>query len=1800
MDEIVSRVSPSLAFAAYKANLSTPAKNAITQYSYVFDKHRELLNAEPEDAFNEFQQLDPGLQETLKALFGETDYSNKPVNWTLGKKFVEVLKSPFRSLYGAAVNYTEALNTPVRGLTAVLQGEPITSKKTWTYGWDGRSVFDRDEVAKLDEQYGVAIGTIARGLAQGKTPGETLADEGELTEELIRAMDLVFNEPELFGQILNQYKNAQLSPGRVITRAFMGNRATSDSLYNVAFNTFSGTFDAAYQILLDPLTYVTFGIAPLARLGLTKSQRLGQLVSKGQVGVREVFKDPEVKQVWNELGAVLKQYSEAKTPVAKARQREIIARDFSAYDEQSTITLLSDAKVYDAKAAEDFFAEMENFNLLFSGRVSNVDMFRGQSVLAATKSREIKKKIVQTTSSFWKGVTQKGDLTSQQKELFAQDFIKALTDIGEDTSLAAAKASDLSRSGALAIAEDSLVGFRKLTNKLRIHPGFRGIKVTNPLKDKNGKIIDAGVDETLDVVESLAGLTMSKPLGRIFGQLFRNLNTPGDRVLALRGLYTYTLHRMGIGAMEGGDDFIRQLLDEKFADAAGFLSKEESLFPRQFEDIVKTDPTTGAVKEMQSFGAVHAYNETPTIGQIDWIQVGRFASGQLAREGIGSKTEFLKRAGKLTNSPLVQFINDTWTFFTLVPKLGIKSTIDEQLFFMLFAQKEAMWNYLSLRGRQAATIAGVTLSGPSKFISFMRDKLKNYSGAISDEARAFIIKENTNPENVNRALGVKAVEEVTARSRFTPMKDIEIEDTLDGLEHNAMASAGVTANITNRGGLGGPVEIPYINLDPNNTLTKKIETLGGTIGSTFTRVSDNLDKRQRATVQWYETIKRFGFNKFRIGNKTYFNPALSFFKFNGFRRTEDITLAIDDAMEKVGFKKAGDTWEISEAKKVSAFNGGSADAAVKRKYGQTEVDIAKERITLIFADLFNQFNGGPEKAFNQKLWDLVNSKIAPKKVGPQVKAITGIAGRKGTPMGDAKDIAMRSESDAAIVELQDVARQAEIKVAEPKGLGKSSSETSLLRLGPATGNLSGKTIMLARNGKLSGQPLRAETIESIQAAHKAGAKFVVGDMPGVDDVFYKILDDLDASYTVFHTGAKPRTAISKDKTVPGDSITGIFRDLDFEDFFVASQDNLISGPFKTNIQFAGTDSVSSIAKARDKLWELMDRQVTALHRQPAWWSMYLAKREIYRQAELDYVDVILQKDPEFGLASAKLLAKKRYTEIASQEATNELLKFVDNPSIRSQLAWSARNIGRFYRATEDFMRRVYRLRKASLPVLYRLRLASLGLEGTGFIHEDAQGERYVMLPMDDFMFQALNPIMTTIAGGSESAYKQPSFSDFTLKLSFANPSLSVDAATPTLSGPVAAASVWLFKSVVGSLPGTTGDLIADRIDNMALGSIGDNLTLRRAIIPVTWDRAWRVLTSDEREKQEITAIHQAIAYNQANGNPLPVDATPEEKYEYIKGIKISAHNVVALRNILGLTPIPFGIGVQESKEVPDYLKEVGFTSVRQEFFDIYENLIKAPNPRQDDLYEEALVTFIGSNPNRLVYTVSRNDKVREIAFLKTDAVKDWTIKNQKLIDTYGDVAFLLAPDIGDFSPSSYAWFEAAGLLKSRDLESFLNEVQVAVDRQLYFDAEDRAFEQLSKTLDINKRAMIKANASRVRESLRIANPFLDYALQQGDFGISKQEEMFKQLKIMLADPDLEISVNDKKKLVSAIEIVDDSLQFFDYQTNVKPYNYVKNKKIYRNQAIADLKKLSLGDANISSARKVIFEPMLRFKSRDVL
>ena len=127
------------------------------------------------------------------------------------------------------------------------------------------------------------------------------------------------------------------------------------------------------------------------------------------------------------------------------------------------------------------------------------------------------------------------------------------------------------------------------------------------------------------------------------------------------------------------------------------------------------------------------------------------------------------------------------------------------------------------------------------------------------------------------------------------------------------------------------------------------------------------------------------------------------------------------------------------------------------------------------------------------------------------RQVEGTGAGRGTAQGDAKDAAMRAESNAAIVETS------------PKAGKESSSATTLAELGAPQGDMAGKTIMLARNGELSGKPLTKATEKAISDAARQGAKFVVGDMAKVDSAFHDLLNKLDAEYVIYHTGATPRT-----------------------------------------------------------------------------------------------------------------------------------------------------------------------------------------------------------------------------------------------------------------------------------------------------------------------------------------------------------------------------------------------------------------------------------------------------------------------------------------------------------------------------------------------------------------------------------------------------------------------------------------------------------------------------------------------------
>ena len=674
--------------------------------------------------------------------------------------------------------------------------------------------------------------------------------------------------------------------------------------------------------------------------------------------------------------------------------------------------------------------------------------------------------------------------------------------------------------------------------------------------------------------------------------------------------------------------------------------------------------------------------------------------------------------------------------------------------------------------------------------------------------------------------------------------------------------------------------------------------------------------------------------------------------------------------------------------------------------------------------------------------------------------------------------------------------------------------------------------------------------------------------------------------------------------------------ISLDEFQDASQGFRISGPINTELSFGDFDLENVFKRAGHTMMDWMDQQVTGIFRQPAIMVTYTQLRKKYAGIEKEFVrqQVAREMGPFKGATQKQIdavtekykgIAEKRFTELAVREAADTILKFADNPKIRSNFSFSLRTVGRYYRATEDFYRRIYRLKDVAPRALYRLRLVNVGIEASGAIHQDQNGEPYVVMPMDNIIFKATDGAIRTLTGNT--GYSQPLFNDFTFKLRMANPSFSQDAGLPTLSGPIAGLGVIAIKNILGTVPGKIpfvggaiqpySEQLGENIDTFALGSIGDNMDVFRAIVPSSLQRVWGMIGIDEKSRQETTAAMQAIAYNAANGITISPNATDEEKAEYLKNIRISAHNVLFMRHFLGLIS-PIAPGTMESVGIPDYIKDVGITSLRSEFFDILNGVISTSEGDITDPYEEALATYIGKNPGKLIYTVSREDKQTRVLIKNTDKLKNWGIKNAKLVEKYGEVAYIFAPQIGDFNAATYNWIQSAGLVESKSLENYFRDVQVAEDKQKYYDVARQEKEILSETSDPEMRANIIAAATSQRNALKANNPLLNSALIGEGNTIGNEEVLMNSLEQIISNPSTPVNPATRQRMSLAIKMMREFIAFSNSPELKNVVNRAQLKSELKAQIEANLDELMLGDLYVTEANRAIFKTILNFYSRE--
>ena len=1693
LNPIVAKASPNLYAAAKSANIPMEQGAQLEQFSWTIEKNKKLNQLRIDDARKEFNELDPTAQEKLKFLFPESDYQLPEPgasNYLTGaiKTGFTVLKSPLVLLFKTAGVFNRAINTPYLLARQAAQGEGLFTKESFSDAWDGRRVYDQGALTNAQDYFGVEKVEIAKGLIAGKKPGEIIASAGgAVNQKLLDALEEAYNNPESFQQVMDGVKGAQVSPGRDVARS-------------TGITGISGPIDFIYQIAVDPLTWMTGGATAAAKAGLfglknqTGTQMRKTIEQFGVAGVRDIFRDnKDVVKLWDDqLGPAVKKLNDETDEIAKIGIRNDIKRRFPGYNNDEAIDFLERNNVVDASRAQTVFSNVENLSMFMAGRVSGAQFFRN-GVATARNQRRLTVGAQKALSNFL-----------NPKSGTTKEIAKSVDEISKS----------LVKAGSTREAEligPEIIDFTKFSRKnlkervsllLARTPQNQEIKLN--ITDRTQSIKSA------DTFRNTARQVLPKDLSEALTVKFIN-SEANDQVAMLRSLDVAIMQRLGIEGTEKGREYIKRTLDEKYGTSVGVAVTEKLNVPIGFENIVSKAGVKleDNITKFDSQGIIHPFQERGAISTLDYQELAQYAYE--ANRGKLISGMFQGATSSALSTGIVNF----WSLFTLFPRLGIRSSIDEGFIYYLTAPAKDLFQYLDRKGHRMGRIAAAysgSKSGEQLRVKIARKLGRPTPADMYDkDARLKIISDYANsigkePDSLTSlerklAQAEYITEAMNKKGVLGKLNDNEVQLLIQALTLNSQYLTAGTRSIAAGASLVGrqsaEVTEDIVRLSNLDVATGLFPGL--VQGKTGKRIdTEKLDSIQAlagrgvSLVHFENFVQRFYGNTRKnkgIGEDFKFNPVAAFVASNGLRTERDYVGAKTYLLQQVGLSKNTDllgrfdediiptlsaniTHSVKDAEALKSFLGMTSHTSALRLQGLDDIEIAEVLVDRILLDMRQTFHGSADN-FNEGLFNKLKSTY---------------------------DDLVREELD--------------------------------------TGN------RISNKAQKAAQKITFEEFEELTKGFQPKGKlFTTLEGPGISD--------METAYQ----------------------------------------------------------------KLGNNMMELMDNQVTGILRQPVVMIKYLDVRNKYAEAEKQmarklYLDRLAKLQDEGKVIGERVKgeiledtrqhAQKLITEISVQEAADSVLKFVDNPNVRTNFAVSVRNTGRYYRATEDFWRRVYRLKDIAPRVLYRMRLMHLGLDAAGGVYKDNNGEPYIMMPTDNVIFGVVDKAVRVFGPGEES-FKQPKFNEFTFKLTLANPSFSPDAGMPTLSGPIGALSVLTMKSLLGKVPATKE--LSEELDNYALGDIGDGMNVIRALVPSSLQKLYSIVPKDEKDRQESTAAMQAIAYNQAFSTDeqmaryLDPNASAADKYNYLKQVRISAHNVVVMRSIIGLFS-PIAPSMQESINVPEYLKEVGITGLRPEFYDLVNAVTQKYKGDVQDPYELAVATFVGKNPGKLIYTVARNEKQTNVVIQKTKAVKSWAIENESNIKKYGESAWILAPHAGEFDAPTYAYLEAAGLLENKSLENYYLDVLVARDKQAYYDIAKEEKEFLKSTPSISARRAKIADATRRRSLLKASNPLLEAALVAGGNEVATELNMLANLEEMIKDSSVSMPTGTRQRLAMVTSRVRQFVSMANDASLREADNFADIKRSFRDELENLIASLSSGDAVLTEASRAIFKSILGYYSRD--
>ena len=555
-----------------------------------------------------------------------------------------------------------------------------------------------------------------------------------------------------------------------------------------------------------------------------------------------------------------------------------------------------------------------------------------------------------------------------------------------------------------------------------------------------------------------------------------------------------------------------------------------------------------------------------------------------------------------------------------------------------------------------------------------------------------------------------------------------------------------------------------------------------------------------------------------------------------------------------------------------------------------------------------------------------------------------------------------------------------------------------------------------------------------------------------------------------------------------------------------------------------------------------------------------------------------------ALAKAEFNARTKLAEIVEDRARLQTLAYVDNPAVQSQLAFSIRNFARFYRATEDFYRRMYRVVRYNPEAIVKASLTYEGVTHSGWVQYDDQGEPYFIYPGTQYVYKAVQAAMTAL--GVPAEFKTPFPVEFGAKLKMITPSLNPESAIPTLAGPLSGVSIKVASNLVGIFsPGA-----ADTITTTLLGKYAEDQPMVSAFLPAHVNRIYSAMNQDERDGQYASAMRKAMTYLEAGGHGLvqkydkdgtPIPFSAAELEDYRVRLKNTTLGILGMRVVYGFTA-PASPQIQLKSEMADWVRDNGEASFKQTWYGLLD--------KYGD-YDTAMTEWVKRYPDQMPFTVSESDRSTVAYFRYAEESGKFVESNEELFKSYPQGAAFLIPHKAGYSWDAYKAMTDMGLRKNKTVSDFMREVQTAADMQTYYEKKNAYEANLESVATDFERSQLRKEFQDWSTVFKAGRPLVQEELAQGG---KKAIERMKALN------DLQKMLNEKSAYRAAPETANKLRQMMDlynkYKTTKDDLEQFSGSSFLvtmnKEETIIKMRELSQYNENTMSAYNVLFGRLL--------